>query len=179
MQGHGRDNRKQPDAARRRDDHQAFALPGARPQYGPDKIVDVEHIDLHLTPHFETESLDGICTLTVRAIDRPVSRLVLDAVDLEIIKVDPSSTFRAADGKLAIELATPIEAGATASIAITYRASKPRHGLFFIKPTSDHPEKDHARVDAEPGSIRSLLVPVFRFSGGETNDQHDDRRAEG
>ena len=31
-------------------EHQAFALPGARPQYGPDKLVAVEHIDLHLTP---------------------------------------------------------------------------------------------------------------------------------
>ncbi|HXB84169.1 MAG TPA: hypothetical protein VNU22_12540, partial [Candidatus Acidoferrum sp.] len=69
-----------------RDEHQAFALPGARAHYGPDKVVAVEHIDLHVTPDFENESLDGVCTLTVRALDEPVSRLTLDAVDLEILR---------------------------------------------------------------------------------------------
>jgi aminopeptidase N len=146
-----------------RDDHLEFALPGARPQYGPDKIVDVEHIDLHLTPHFDTESLDGICTLTVRAIDRPVSRLVLDAVDLEILKVEPSSAFRAADGKLSIDLATPIAAGESASIAVTYRADKPRHGLFFIKPTADHPEKvTHVWTQSQDQYAR-FWFPCFDF----------------
>ena len=60
----------------------AFALPGARPHYGPDKLVAVEHIDLHLTPDFATESLDGICTMTVRALDMPVRLLTLDAVEI-------------------------------------------------------------------------------------------------
>jgi aminopeptidase N len=146
-----------------RDDHQEFALPGARPQYGPDKIVDVEHIDLRLTPHFDSESLDGICTLTVRAIDRPVSRLVLDAVDLDILDVQPASTFRAADGKLEIELATPIDAGKNASIAITYRANKPRHGLFFIKPTAEHPEKiAHVWTQSQDQYAR-FWFPCFDF----------------
>jgi aminopeptidase N len=122
-------------------EHQAFALPGARPHYGPDKIVAVEQIDLHLTPDFEGESLDGVCTLTVRALDEPVSRLTLDAVDLEISAVEPSASFRSREGKLEIEFATPIAAGARASFAVTYRASKPRHGLFFIKPTPENPGK--------------------------------------
>ena len=69
-------------------EHQPFALPGAHPQYGPDKLVAVEHIDLHLTPDMATESLDGICTMTVRALDEPVSRLTLDAVDLAISGVE-------------------------------------------------------------------------------------------
>jgi len=124
-----------------RGEHQAFALPGARPQYGPDKIVAVEHIDLHVTPHLESESLDGVCTLTVRALDEPVARLTLDAVDLEIFRVEPAATFQSRDGKLDIDFATPIPAGERAEIAVTYRATKPRHGLFFIKPTPEHPEK--------------------------------------
>lgn len=124
-----------------RDEHQAFALPGARPHYGPDKIVAVEHIDLHVTPDFENESLDGVCTLTVRAFDEPVSRLTLDAVDLEVFRVEPAGKFQARDGKLEIELATPIAPGERAAVAVTYRAAKPRAGLFFIKPTPEHPEK--------------------------------------
>jgi aminopeptidase N len=116
-------------------------LPGARAHYGPDKIVNVEHIDLHVRPDFETESLDGICTLTVRALDEPVSRLTLDAVDLDILRVEPSAKFRSHDGKLDIDFSTPIAPSEQATFAVTYRAVKPRHGLFFIKPTPEHPEK--------------------------------------
>ncbi|MFZ1018294.1 MAG: M1 family metallopeptidase, partial [Candidatus Cybelea sp.] len=116
-------------------------MPGARPHFGPDKVVEVEQIDLHVTPDFETESLDGVCTLTVRALDEPVSRLTLDAVDLEISRVEPSASFNARDGKLEIVFEKPIPAGERASVAVTYRASKPRHGLFFVKPTAEHPEK--------------------------------------
>ncbi len=122
-------------------EHRAFALPGARPHYGPDKIVAVEHIDLHVAPNFETESLDGVCTLTVRALDEPVSRLTLDAVDLEVSRIEAAERFALRDGKLEIDFATPIPPGERATIAITYRAVKPRHGLFFVKPTPEHPEK--------------------------------------
>lgn len=131
------------------DGHQAFALPGARPQYGPDKLVAVEHIDLHLTPHLEEASLDGRCTMTVRALDEAVSGLTLDAVDLEILgveRLDPGHKaremgFTSRDGSLDIEFDPVIAAGAEATFAIRYRVSKPRHGLFFVKPTKTHPKK--------------------------------------
>ncbi len=117
-----------------------------------------------LTPHFDTESLDGVCTLTVRAIDRPVSRLVLDAVDLEILKVEPSVNVprrrrqvgnRTRDGR-----SLPQQ---SASIAITYRANKPRHGLFFVKPTAEHPEKvTHAWTQSQDQYAR-FWFPCFDF----------------
>ncbi|HEY6449685.1 MAG TPA: M1 family aminopeptidase [Candidatus Cybelea sp.] len=131
-------------------EHQPFALPGAHPQYGPDKLVAVEHIDLHLTPDMATESLDGICTMTVRALDEPVSRVTLDAVDLVISGVQLVSAegqarsdlrFTCRDGKLEIEFEPPIAAGERAAFAIRYRVAKPRHGLFFVKPSPTHPEK--------------------------------------
>ncbi len=128
-------------------EHQPFALPGAHPQYGPDKLVAVEHIDLHLTPDLAMESLDGICTMTVRALDEPVARLTLDAVDLAITgvqRVAPSPgdlQFTPRDGKLEIRFEPAIAAGERAAFAIRYRVSKPRHGLFFIKPSPAHPEK--------------------------------------
>src|SRR6202011_300468 len=68
-------------------DHRSFALPGARPQYGPDKVVDVLHIDLRLRPDVEATALDAGGTTTVRAIEDGVARLALDAVDLEIASV--------------------------------------------------------------------------------------------
>jgi aminopeptidase N len=67
--------------------HRAFALPGARLQYGPDRAVSVEHIDLHLTPDIGRQTLDGVATTTVRALDEDVASLRLDAIDLAVSEV--------------------------------------------------------------------------------------------
>jgi aminopeptidase N len=123
-----------------RNGQQAFALPGARSHYGPDKLVAVEHIDLHLTPHLDDESLDGVCTMTVRALDEPVARLTLDAVDLEVSSVEHAG-FAAREGALDIVFDPAIEPGGQKTFSVHYRVAKPRHGLFFIKPTAEHPEK--------------------------------------
>ena len=48
-------------------DRLPFALPGARPHYGPDRVVRVEHLDLHLRVVFATKTLHGEVTTRVRA----------------------------------------------------------------------------------------------------------------
>ncbi|MDQ6932162.1 MAG: M1 family metallopeptidase [Candidatus Eremiobacteraeota bacterium] len=124
--------------------HRAFPLPGSSPQYGPDKTVDVVHIDLHLTPDLEAETLDGVCTTTVRVLDENVASLALDAVDLTVSAVQRNNealNFRRRTNKLIIEFDPPLQSGEEISVAITYRVSKPRFGLFFIAPTADLPDK--------------------------------------
>jgi aminopeptidase N len=125
-------------------DHRAFALPGARANYGPDRIVEVERIALDLHPDFDAETLEGTCATTVRALDEPVERVSLNAVDLEIDSVErdgASQGFERRDGTLDIEFSPPLAAGERTTFSIRYRAVRPRHGLFFIKPTPAHPEK--------------------------------------
>ncbi len=130
-------------------EHQPFALPGTRPQYGPDRLVNVEEIDLYLVPDIENESLEGVCTMTVRALDEAVPQLALDAVDLQISRVELHTAdagrkplkFRRLEGKLEINFDPPIAAGEVAVYSIAYRVVKPRHGLFFVKPTAARPEK--------------------------------------
>jgi aminopeptidase N len=175
-------------------EHQAFALPGARPHYGPDKVVAVEHIDLHLTPDFARESLEGICTTTVRAFDEPVARLTLDAVDLEISRVEGAARFTSHDGKLDVEFEPPIAPGERATFAIRYRVSKPRNGLFFVKPTPEHPEKiAHAWTQSQDEYARywfpcldyphekqrtstTIVVPkgMFALGNGELVERKDE-----
>lgn len=116
-------------------DHRPFALTGARPHYGPDKVVDVRHIDLHLTPDPQTKILVGVCTQTVEAIEDGVRFVRLDAVDLEIESVTRDAAplaFTATSTALTIAFADPLAAGERASFAITYRAREPRRGLYFI-----------------------------------------------
>ncbi len=122
--------------------HRAFALPGSRYQYGPDRTVEVEHIDLHLTPDIEKRVLDGVCTTTVRAFDDPVDRLTLDAVDIEILFVRRDGADQAFDSRsrqVEVLFATPIAPRERATFSIGYRVRDPRAGLFFIEPTPQYP----------------------------------------
>jgi aminopeptidase N len=128
-------------------EHQPFALPGARAQFGPDKLVAVEQIELELAPDLAAQSLAGMCKISVRAFDEPVARLELDAIDLDVSRVERldgghrAAAFTSRDGKLAIVFEPPIAPGERASFGVTYTVSKPRHGLFFVEPTATHPEK--------------------------------------
>jgi aminopeptidase N len=157
-------------------DRLPFALPGARPQYGPDRVVRVEHIDLHLRPDFATKTLHGEVTTRVRAIEDGVRRLRLDAVDLTIDAVRDERgaplAFTATATDLTIELATGLAANEAFAFAVAYRAIEPRRGLYFIDsprqawtqsqdtdarawlPCFDHPaEKQSTRttIVVEPG----------------------------
>jgi aminopeptidase N len=116
-------------------DHRPFALAGARPHYGPDKVVDVVHIDLHLRPDFATKTLHGVCTQSVEAIEDGVDSVRLDAVDLEVVSVTLDAralAFESTSRALTIFFARPLAAGERVSFAITYRATAPRRGLYFV-----------------------------------------------
>lgn len=124
--------------------HRPFALPGARLRYGPDKPVDVLHIDLHLEPDLENASVEAVCTTTVLALDEPVHALELDAVDLQIRSVERDGAalaYECADRKLRVRFEPPLAPEEKATFAIAYRVERPRHGLFFIEPTAAYPDR--------------------------------------
>ena len=177
--------------------HRAFALPGARLQYGPDKVVDVEHIELYLEPDLERRTLAGVCTTTVRPFDEAVGRLELDAVDLEITSVERDGNalaFALRDNKLAITFEPPLAPGQSAAFRIVYRATHPRHGLFFVEPTPEYPDKiRHAWTQSQDENARywfpsldyphekqtsqtTVAVPkgLFALANGELIERRDD-----
>ncbi len=138
--------------------HREFALPGSTLRYGPDKSVDVLHIDLYLEPDLERAHLDGICTTTVRALDEAVASLTLDAVDLQIASVERDGKPLAftTDGKhLRIEFEPPVAPEEEAIFAIRYAVTHPRHGLFFVEPTSAYPNAvRHAWTQSQDENAR-------------------------
>src|SRR5579884_1922512 len=141
--------------------HRAFALPGSALRYGPDKAVDVLHIDLHLTPDLEAASLEGLCTLTLRALDEPVAFLALDAVDLRIAWVERDGRplkFVHRGKKLEIAFEPAIAAEEEATVAIRYGVTRPGHGLFFIEPSAEYPGKvRHAWTQSQDENARYWL----------------------
>src|SRR5579864_1917196 len=138
--------------------HRAFALPGSSLRYGPDKTVDVLHIDLNLTPDLESASLEGVCTTTVRALDEPVYFLELDAIDLHVDGVERDGVpvrFSHRDKKLAIWLDPAIATGQEATFAVRYSVTHPRQGLFFVEPTREYPNKvRHAWTQSQDENAR-------------------------
>jgi aminopeptidase N len=176
----------------------SFPLPGALPQYGPDKVVDVEHIDLYLTPELAAQRMEGVCTTTVRAIDDGVHDLRLDAVDFVIGWVRDESgrrlDFRRDAGTLTVHLARPLAAGERTQFAVAYRLEKPRVGLHFVAPTKDHPDKptqcwtqsqdEYARYwfpcfdypHAKQPTSTTIVVPTgtFALGNGRLVERSDD-----
>ncbi len=178
------------------DQRRPFALPGARAQYGPDKTVDVEHIDLHLVPDIARARLDGCCTTTLRALDEDVERISLDAVDLEIERVErdgASQTWTSRGERLEIVFNPPLRAGERTSFAVTYHLEHPRHGLFFIRTTPQVPRTPHVWSQGQDSYARhwfpcfdyphekqttsaTIVVPKgqFALSNGELVERRDD-----
>src|SRR5262249_62261056 len=64
-----------------------FALPGPRPRYAPDRVVDVEHYRLELRVLPERRRIEGTCALTITTIQDAVRHLDLDAVELDLAEV--------------------------------------------------------------------------------------------
>jgi len=119
-----------------------FALPGAQPQFGPDTVVAVEHIDLNVTVDLAAHRLDAVCTTTVRGVDDLVSRLVLDAVDLQVraVRRDDGAElrFRSNSHTLEVELAPPLRRGEKLTFAVEYAVVSPRRGVYFIDAPPPH-----------------------------------------
>ncbi|TAM59194.1 hypothetical protein EPN52_08895 [bacterium] len=126
-------------------DHRPFALPGTRAQYGPDRSVDVLHVDLELHPDLQRRRLDGICTTRVEAIAGTVDAVVLDAVDLQISGVrdehGAALEFSQREQRLRVAFARPLARGERYEFSVAYAVEQPRRGLYFIAPETAYPER--------------------------------------
>jgi aminopeptidase N len=123
-----------------------FALPGARPRYAPDRLVDVEHYRIELAIHFDEKRISGTCAITVTPILDNVHSIELDAVDLEIASVRDKDGDGAAlewsyDGKrLRVGFGRDLATGQRKTLVVAY-AAHPRRGLYFIAPDAAYPNR--------------------------------------
>src|SRR5712692_11228182 len=123
----------------------AYALADAKPHFAPDRPCDIVHIALTLQLDIAQQSLRGTCSTTVRAVQETVSCLTLDAVDLQIAQVQQASGAAVPydyDGQcLRVAFSEPLRRNAAATVAVDYRVTKPRLGLYFIMPDAAYPHK--------------------------------------
>jgi aminopeptidase N len=148
--------------------YKEFALPGARPQYMPDKPGNVEHIALIVSIDLEAKSLTGTCRIRLRVIDGGVRTLRLDAVEMRVsaVSIDGAGSAFMHDGKqLTLELAQAPEAEQVLEIAIQYQVEKSRRGIYFTGPTADYPDKPIQVWTQGEDEDSRFWFPCFDYPG--------------
>ncbi len=117
----------------------AFFAPVTSPdyrRYAPDRLVELEHLVLDLTPDFTKRTIRGSATYTFKPIAKALPEFRLNAVDLVVESVDSTEKilgYQVTDKELVVTFAQPVAAGQETKLAISYHA-QPRQGIYFRTP---------------------------------------------
>ncbi len=109
---------------------------GGKPQYAPDRRIDILNLKLDITPHFDRRSIDGKCTLTFKPIALPCREIRLDAIDLNVKEVRSCQSIEAyqvTSDQIVVTFENAIPADKKTTVTITYSA-EPKKGLYFRTP---------------------------------------------
>lgn len=137
----------------------AFALPGDRPHYAPDRPLDIRHVDIAVTLDFDRKQVRGVVTHTFATLFDEVRVATLDAAELHIEQVtlaDGATPLEwwSEGEKLRIQLDRAYTYGEQFGVRVTYWA-QPRTGLVFVAPDAGNPD-----------------LPVQAWTQGETEYHH-------
>ncbi|MGC1248066.1 MAG: M1 family metallopeptidase [Spirulinaceae cyanobacterium] len=145
----------------------SFELPGAKPHYNPDRPGQVEHICLDLVLNIPHRSFTGTCTITLAPVQKGITQLSLDAVNLQIDSVmvaEVSQPFNYDGEKLDIQLLQPTTNDAI-EIAIAYGVEQPQRGIYFIAPDEHYPHKPTQVWTQGEDEDSRFWFPCFDYPG--------------
>jgi aminopeptidase N len=149
--------------------YKSFSLPGARPQYNPDKPGLVEHISLNLDLDLEAESIAGQCVVRMVTLEEGVRSLALDAVHMTIGRVylgeSQALPFSHDGQRVYLTLPEGVARGTTLVITLEYEVEKPQRGLYFIKPNEHYPNKPVQVWTQGEDEDSRFWFPCFDYPG--------------
>ncbi len=105
-------------------------------QYPPDRVVDLQHLILDVTPDFQRRTIAAKAILSFKPIAKPLSELELDAIDLNVRTVTgsvPVAGHHVSAEKLIVTFEKPVPVGEDVRLTIDYTA-EPKKGLYFRTP---------------------------------------------
>ncbi|MCH7761495.1 HEAT repeat domain-containing protein [candidate division TA06 bacterium] len=123
--------------------HKPFALPGAKPHYARDRVIDVDHIKLDLSFDIPKKCIYGKASLTFSPINGGTKVVEFDSVELKIQSVRSNGKkipFDVTDEKLRVRFPKPLPTQKKTTVTIKYEGS-PRRGLYFVGPDKAYPKK--------------------------------------
>jgi aminopeptidase N len=121
-----------------------FELPGSKPNYNPDKNLNVKHIFLDLAIDIERKTFVGSSNLTLEAVTDGVDYLKIDAVQMNIesVKINKKDVDFNHDGSIIhILLSKKLKAAEKIDLIVNYNVASPKMGLNFTGPTEYYPNK--------------------------------------
>ncbi len=146
------------------------ASPNGR-HYTPDRVVDMLHVAIDVTPNFRRRTIVATTTLKFVPIARPVDSIQLHAYDLDVQQISGSvavADYQLIDHGIEVTFKEPIPAGQEASVTIAYK-TEPKDGLYFRTPEMGYLAEDiHLWTQGEPHLARhwfpSFDYPNERFT---------------
>jgi aminopeptidase N len=121
-----------------------FPLPGDKPRYPRDRVVDIKHVRLDVTLGLDEKRVSGSVAHTFSPINDGVSSIELDSVGLEIegvhLKDGAALAHSLSEGRLRIELDRERQADEETTVVVAF-SGNPRRGLYFIHPDEAYPNK--------------------------------------
>ncbi|HSJ01516.1 MAG TPA: M1 family metallopeptidase, partial [Verrucomicrobium sp.] len=135
-------------------------------KYARDRLVDIQHLKLDVTPDFTKRTVSGTVALTFKPIAKPLQRLELDAVDLTVedIQVEGGRLAEHAvtDEKLVLVFQEPVAADAGATVTIRYRA-QPERGLYFRTPEMGYKPGDTQVWTQGEAELHRFWFPCYDY----------------
>jgi aminopeptidase N len=114
-------------------------------KYARDRLVDIRHLALDVTPDFQKRSVRGTVSISFAPVGLPVSLLPLDSIGLEIESVmlegATLARWERTEETVNLHFAEPIAVGKEVKVTISYRG-EPTNGLHFRTPEQGYAPGD-------------------------------------
>ena len=135
-------------------------------KYARDRLVDIRHLALDVTPNFAQRSIAGTVTISFSPIGQPLSKLELDAVDLNMddvsVKDCQLTGWQNSDDLLTLNFTQPIPVGTAATVTIRYHA-QPNNGLHFRTPELGYPAGDTQMWSQGEAEFHRYWFPCYDY----------------
>ena len=135
-------------------------------KYARDRKVDIQHLQLDVTPDYAKRTVSGTATLLFHPIAKPLRELELDAVDLIIEKVTAQGAALAdhtvTGEKLILTFKEDIPPDVQVGVTITYRA-RPERGLYFRTPEMGYKPGDTQVWTQGEAELHRFWFPCYDY----------------
>lgn len=134
-------------------------------KFARDRLVDIAHLALDVTPDFAARTVRGSSTLTFSPIALPLPILELDAIGLRIDSVECTTPLRewtVGEEKITLAFQQAIPAGTAVTVIIQYQA-QPERGLYFRTPEMGYPAGDTQVWSQGEAELHRFWFPCYDY----------------
>jgi aminopeptidase N len=140
-----------------------YNLPGRK--YARDRLADIKHVSLDVVPNFKDRSLAATMQMSLSPIGLPLRKFELDAVGLEIAKVQaepPLAEWQNTGEKLVLWFREDVAPETPVQLSVTYSVT-PTDGIYFRTPEMGYPATDTQLWTQGEAELHRHWFPCYDF----------------